>query len=115
MYKHSKNDIGRTIKRLRLDKGITQRDLAVLLETTQQTVARWETGEAQPDLDTFFHICDIFHVSDILKTFGYASDPAPVKPLSYADLDPEDRLLADGYVDGLLANAKYRSRDASAG
>lgn len=71
MYKHTKKEIGSVIKSLRLSRSQTQSDLADFLNTTQQTVARWESGESQPDLDTFFHILDMYQVHDVLHTFGY--------------------------------------------
>ena len=77
MYKHTKKEIGSVIKGLRLSRGQTQSDLADYLDTTQQTVARWESGESQPDLDTFFHILDMYQVHDVLHTFGYGGSIFP--------------------------------------
>ncbi len=200
MCKHSKTEIGAIIKRLRISSKETQSDLAAFLMTTQQSVARWEKGEAQPDLDTFFRLCDHFEIYDVLHTFGYGDrtfpsfdskellnhpyfrlifnychstgkdskdifnyffspnhsgnpmyifsngKPNPVdesaiakklglssldsiyswgianglwpkdnpKPSSYADLDPDDQRLADGFVEGLLTKDKYKKK-ASAG
>lgn len=77
MYLHTKKEIGSIIKSLRLSHDHTQGDLAYYLGTTQQTVARWESGESQPDLDTFFHICDIYQIHDVLHTFGYGASMYP--------------------------------------
>ena len=75
----SKKKIGAKIKELRTQHGHAQWQLAEQLGTTQQAVGRWEAGQTLPDLDTFFRICDIYHVSNILATFGYttpSSSPA---------------------------------------
>lgn len=39
---------GELVREARLRAGLTQRDLAELLATTQPVIARWETGRASP-------------------------------------------------------------------
>lgn len=51
------------IRRLRLEQGWRQEDLAVKLNTKQQTVARYETGERGIDAETICQLCDIFGVT----------------------------------------------------
>ena len=51
------------LKKIRKDLGITQRALAIQLETTQQTVARWESGKTRLNLDQIFRICDVLECS----------------------------------------------------
>lgn len=77
MYKHTKKQIGSVLRGLRTSHQLTQGELADILGTFQQNIARWECGAAQPDLDTFFHICDIFQVYDVLRTFGYGASQYP--------------------------------------
>ena len=48
------------IRELRLQKGWRQEDLAVLMHTKQQTVARYETEQLGIDADTICQLCDIF-------------------------------------------------------
>ncbi len=43
-------DIGKKIKNLRSQKGITQETLADLLSVSPQAVSKWETGAAMPDI-----------------------------------------------------------------
>ena len=40
--------------------GITQEALAEKLEVTRQTVSRWETDSAFPDMDKLLILCDLF-------------------------------------------------------
>ena len=48
------------IKKLRVDKGISQRDLGILLNCTDVTVSRYETGQRDIDSATICRLCDIF-------------------------------------------------------
>ena len=59
------------IKTLRLEKSWRQIDLAQRLNTKQQTVARYETGEREPDIATIGKLCEIFQCSaDYLLGFS---------------------------------------------
>ncbi|MGH8685483.1 MAG: helix-turn-helix transcriptional regulator, partial [Nitrosospira sp.] len=40
----------RRLRELRVMFNLTQEDLAAILKVTQQTIARWETGKAEPNL-----------------------------------------------------------------
>ena len=37
----------------------------------EKTIYGWESGQAQPNADTFMILCDIYHINDVLKEFGY--------------------------------------------
>jgi DNA-binding XRE family transcriptional regulator len=56
------NQVGKNIKRLRIEKGVTQDDMAVHLSVTRQAVSNWERGIAEPDIDTLEKICAYFNV-----------------------------------------------------
>lgn len=65
------------LRELRINEGWRQSDLAAKLNAKQQTIARYENGEREPDLDTLGRLCDIFGVtSDYL--LGRSSNPQPV-------------------------------------
>ena len=61
--------IGENIKKMRAEKGYTQKELADLLHVTAQAVSRWENGEAEPSIGTITEMADIFGVStdDLIK------------------------------------------------
>ena len=46
------SDIGKNIKKLRMQKDITQEQLAERLHVTRQAVSNWENGKTQPDVET---------------------------------------------------------------
>ena len=51
------------LKKLRKKKGISQLRLATDLNTTQNTISRYETGEREPGIDELIKIADYFNVS----------------------------------------------------
>lgn len=55
--------IANKIKKFRESKNITQQELAELLNTTQQSIARYESGERKTDNNILFTLADIFNVS----------------------------------------------------
>ncbi len=64
------------LKALRTEKGLRQTDLAEILKTKQQTIARYESGEREPDIATICRLCDIFDcTADYL--LGRSTNPKP--------------------------------------
>ncbi|MBQ7921243.1 MAG: helix-turn-helix domain-containing protein [Clostridia bacterium] len=57
------NKVSTTIKRLRLEKGMNQEQLAEKLHVTRQAVSNWETGKTQPDIEMLTKIAEKFNVS----------------------------------------------------
>ena len=51
------------LKQLRKDKGISQLKLALDLNTNQNTISRYETGEREPGIHELIMIADYFNVS----------------------------------------------------
>lgn len=59
-----KNNIfGKHLKELRIEKGLSQRELGENLGFCNQTISFWESGSREPDLDTLLKICHYFNVS----------------------------------------------------
>ena len=55
--------IGKFLKELRKEKGITQEEFAEMLNVSGRTVSRWETGTNMPDISLLVDIAEIFDVS----------------------------------------------------
>lgn len=49
--------------KLRKEKGLSQEDLAEQLNTTRQTVSKWETGYGFPQTEKILRIGNIFEMS----------------------------------------------------
>lgn len=63
--------IGKTIAALRKRANWTQHDLAKLLNVSDKTISKWETGNGLPDTAQFPHLAKAFGVSiDYLMTDG---------------------------------------------
>ena len=63
-------NIGTNIKRLRLEKGMTQEQLADLLTVSTAAVSKWEAKNTYPDITMLFPIAEIFGIS-IDDLLGY--------------------------------------------
>lgn len=51
------------LKEIRKSKGITQLKMAMDLNTNQNTISRYETGEREPSINELIKIADYFNVS----------------------------------------------------
>lgn len=60
------------LKELRKEKGLTQTDLAELVEVTKVTIHNWETGVSSIKSDRLKKLCEIFDV-DATYLLGYSS------------------------------------------
>lgn len=57
------NYVANKIKTFREKKNITQKELAEVLNTTQQTIARYESGERKADQNVLFALANYFGIS----------------------------------------------------
>lgn len=55
--------LGENLQFLRKKENITQEQLAEQLEVSRQSVSKWESDTAYPEMDKILQICDLFHVS----------------------------------------------------
>ena len=56
-------NVGETIKSLRIEKGMSQTELASLLFTSQDTISLWERNKSLPDVKSVIKMASIFNVS----------------------------------------------------
>ena len=54
--------MGNFLKLLRKEKGMTQEQLAQMLNVAGRTVSRWETGSNLPDLDILIALSDFYEI-----------------------------------------------------
>ena len=55
--------IGKNIRNLRKESGMTQDELAEELNVTRQALSNWERGKTEPDIETLTKIAEILDVS----------------------------------------------------
>lgn len=60
--------LGEKIRSARKDKGITQKQLADLINVKHNSISDWESDKHKPDVDSLEKICDILDLnpSDLL-------------------------------------------------
>ena len=49
-------DFGQNIRSIRQDRGLSQTDLALAMDTTKTVISRWETGERVIKLDSLLRL-----------------------------------------------------------
>lgn len=81
----------KNLKKLRLEKGATQKTLASVLGVSQQSVNKYENHNVEPDLTILMKMADYFGTS-VDHLIGHADDEASSSALHTVD-DSEITLL----------------------
>lgn len=63
IFKERASSFGEALAVKRMKRGLKQRDLARLVDATQQAVAHWENGRNKPSYETLLKLCAVLHVS----------------------------------------------------
>ena len=68
---------GENLQFLRKRSGMTQEDLAEKMEVSRQSVSKWESNSAYPEMDAILRLCDLFSCDmdtllrgDVSRRFG---------------------------------------------
>lgn len=56
-------NIGEQLKKIRIEKQLTQEELGLKLFLTRQTISKWETGKSLPDLENLILLCQFYEIS----------------------------------------------------
>jgi orotate phosphoribosyltransferase len=72
------NNIGKKIKKLRINNNITQEELSKQLSISYQAISKWENNLANPDIELIPVIAKFFKVT-IDELFGYRLDSLTYK------------------------------------
>lgn len=87
--------IGENIKKLRKNKGVTQEQLADVLNVSAAAISKWETGDTYPDISLLFPLAHYFNIS-VDELMGYYSSL----------MEKKIKDVLDEYQ-GLYNNSKY--------
>lgn len=72
--------IGKTIRKLRKERNLTQEELAELLNITSQAVSKWENETGMPDISQIIPLASVFGVStDLLFGISGANEQSDVE------------------------------------
>ena len=109
------------MKSLRIERGITQEQLAALLKVSRSTIGMYETGSREPDFETIEAIADIFNVdmdylmgrSTVERKNPVATSPIPAgfQPLPKMRKIPRVGRIACG--EPILAEENIEDYDAT--
>ena len=98
------NTIGDTIRNLRMQKGLTQKQLAKLLFLDRTTITNWELGKRVPNLDALTLISDFFHVD--LSLFFNGDPHAKLANVIMVD---DEKIILKGGISILESVMPYAS------
>ena len=89
-------DFGNRLKELRLQAGLTQKQLADLIGVTKSVISFYERQERTPSPDVLKKLASVFHVST-----DFLLDIDNVKRLDISGLDENDIQIVSMMVDAL--------------
>lgn len=109
--------IGNKIKEMRVSQGKTQEELALMLDTTKQSIGRYEKGLRRANQDLLFELADIFDCSindfsppietmtSIESIYNQLDQPRKTKVYNFAEYQlreqnkkPQINIVIRGYV-----------------
>lgn len=91
------------LRSLRKERGLSQEQLAELLDVSRQSVSKWESGQTFPEIDKLIILSDVFKVTidDLLK----GQSPQSIEDTDdESDIDDEDKeewLMIGGFLIGM--------------
>jgi len=68
-------DIGKNIRQLRIQKDMTQDELAERLFVTRQTISNYETGRSRPDVEMLAKIAEVLETDANTVLYGPPAEP----------------------------------------
>ena len=89
-------DFGATLKRLRLEAGYTQQQLADKLRVTKSVISYYELHERYPSPEILIKLSSIFHVST-----DYLLGLDKEETVSLAGLEKDDVIIVKKMIDSL--------------
>ena len=60
---------GDNLKKMRKKKNLSQEELAEKVRVSRQSVSKWETGDAYPEMNNLLELCKIFkcQINDLVN------------------------------------------------
>lgn len=89
--------LGKRIARLRIQRGISQIELAEQLAVSRQAISKWETDGSVPELEKLIQLSEIFDVTldELIKGEGAATPPPAPAPEPMPQPAPEPRATSN--------------------
>lgn len=109
-----KKYIGMQIKMFRKSAGFTQDELAKRLNTTKQTISRYEKGDRKANQDMLFELCDIFGVSidDFFPSQNESTKTSTTSKIQsiYDELEPLEQRKVVTYAEKIRDEQEKRRK-----
>jgi transcriptional regulator with XRE-family HTH domain len=102
------SELGARLARIRLERNLTQAQLAEQAGVSKRTIERLETGEVATQLSSFIRVCRVLDVLDRIDTF--IAEPAP-SPLDQLKLRGRQRQRASSATPAKLSEKKWQWGD----
>ena len=83
------------IKKIRKEHNLSQEQFAEKLNVSRQSVSKWESGQAYPEMDKVIQICNLFNlnIDDLLTTLLKLKNEG----CKEATIDPRKSKVCDRY------------------
>lgn len=109
------NSMGERIYELRKKNNMSQGDLADELDTSRQTISKWENNVSTPELDKILHLCEVFSVSSdyilrgiVEETENYSKEEGNQTVIKEQTVIIENKAdIRTIFASGLLINAMF--------
>lgn len=92
------------LRNIRKRNGLSQEDIAQKLEVTRQTISRYETGDATPDLKKITKLTQVFSVSFDQLLGSASNDKKEGSPRNYTASSSENRLTIMSTISSRMAS-----------
>lgn len=86
----------KNLRKLRLEKGISQMQLANAVWVTQQSINKYENHNIEPDIATLIKLADFFETS-VDYLVGHTEIDRIIEPVEPFDLNSDEAALIENY------------------
>ena len=86
----------KNLRKLREEKGVTQKQLADVISVSQQSINKYENHNIEPDIDTLIKMADYFETS-VDYIVGHSKIRRKIEIVNSYDLNAEETKLVEDY------------------
>lgn len=115
-----KKKVGTKLRELRLQAGLSQKQVYEILGVSQSTFSSWEVGKSEPDAITFLKLCKIYNIDDILLEFTGQTTNQTFSSREifiikkFRQLNDTGKTKLEEYLSDLEDNSKYTVETSAA-
>ena len=101
-------DIGQRIREIRMERGMSQTDLAIAVDTSRNVISKWESGESAIRMDSLLRLADELKVppTAIIPRSMDKADEADLLYNQLQTLDPSQKQFVLKTIKTLIKGLK---------